>query len=162
MTEQGLVTVAGRWHQDIYFRGRLDAADEICAADLVAHGTGVAPDAPRGPAFVRADAAALRASFDIESLTDDDVIVSGDQVVIRWTLRARHVGAFLGAAGTGRRVSVTGIDIFRLEGGRIAEFWGEFDLLGLARQVGALTADSATVQPAQPGQILTTTTRSFE
>lgn len=145
MTERGLVTVAGRWHQDIYLRGRLEAADEICTLDLVAHGTGVAADAPTGPAFVREDAAALRTAFDIESLTDDDVVAAGDRVVIRWTLRARHVGSFLGADGTGRRVSVTGIDIFRMEGGRIAEFWGEFDLLGLARQVGAVPTGPTTV-----------------
>lgn len=145
MTDRALVTVAARWHQDIYLRGRLNAADEICAPDLVAHGTGVASGAPRGPAFVREDAAALRSAFDIESLTDDDVVAAGDRVVIRWTLRARHVGPFLGAAGTGRRVSVTGIDIFRMEGGQIAEFWGEFDLLDLARQVGAAITEPTTV-----------------
>jgi hypothetical protein len=40
--------------------------------------------------------------------------------------------------GTGRRVSVTGIDIFRMEGDRIAEFWTEFNLMDLAEQIGAL------------------------
>jgi hypothetical protein len=35
-------------------------------------------------------------------------------------------------------VSVTGIDIFRMEGDRIAEFWTEFNLMDLAEQIGAL------------------------
>lgn len=145
MDERDLVAVAGRWHQDIYLRGRLEAADEICAPGMVAHGSGVASDAPTGPAFVRADAAALREAFDVESISDDDIVVSGDRVVIRWTMRGRHVGPFLGASGSGRRVTVAGIDIFRMEGGRIAEFWGEFDLLDLAQQVGAVDAALMTV-----------------
>ena len=76
-------TVARRWHQEIYLRGRLEAAEEICSPGLVAHGTGVAPDAPRGPRFVREDAAAMRDAFDILALTDDDVFASGDRVAIR-------------------------------------------------------------------------------
>jgi Predicted ester cyclase len=145
MDARDLVAVAGRWHQDIYLRGRLEAADEICTPEMVAHGTGVASDAPTGPAFVREDAAALREAFDVESVSDDDIVVSGDRIVIRWTMRARHVGPFLGATGTGRRVTVTGIDIFRMEGGRIAEFWGEFNLLDLAQQVGAVNTELTTV-----------------
>lgn len=145
MTDQDLLSVADRWHQDIYLRGRLEVADEICAADLVAHGTGVAADAPTGPAFVREDAAAMRGAFDVESISNDDVIVAGDRVVIRWSMRGRHVGPFLGVDGTGRRVTTSGIDIFRLENGRIAEFWGEFNLLDLAQQVGALATEPTAV-----------------
>lgn len=145
MADRDLVNVADRWHQDIYLRGRLEAADEICTPDMVAHGTGVAADAPTGPEFVRADAAALREAFDIESLVNDDVVVSGDRVVIRWSMRGRHVGPFLGVDGTGQRVAASGIDIFRLEDGRIAEFWGEFNLLDLAQQVGAVTTELTAV-----------------
>lgn len=141
MTDQDSAAVASRWHHDIYLRGNMDAADEICTPGLVAHGTGVAADAPQGPLFVRQDAAATREVFDIESMTDDDVIVSGDRVVIRWTMRGRHVGELLGVQPTGRRVSITGIDIFRMDDGRIAEFWGEYNLLDLAEQIGAFNTE---------------------
>ncbi len=39
----------------------------------------------------------------------------------------------------------SGIDIFRLEHGRIAEFWGEFNLLDLAQQIGAVTTERTVV-----------------
>lgn len=132
--------VARRWHQEIYLRGRLDVADEICTPGFVAHGTGVAPDALTGPRFVREDAAGMREAFDILAVTDDDVIASGDGVAIRWAFRGTHVGSFLGAAATGRQVHVTGMDIFRFEGDRIAEFWTEFNLMDLAEQIGAIPA----------------------
>ena len=64
-TTRSTEAVARRWHQEIYLRGRLEVADEICASGLVAHGTGIAPDAPTGPRFVREDAAGMREAFDI-------------------------------------------------------------------------------------------------
>ena len=33
---------------------------------------------------------------------------------------------------------MTGIEIFRIENGRIAELWGEANLLGLMQQLGIL------------------------
>jgi predicted ester cyclase len=138
MSHSTTEAVARRWHQEIYLRGRLGVAEEICSQGLTAHGTGVAPDAPTGPRFVREDAAAMREAFDILAATDEDVIASGDRVAIRWAFRGTHVGPFLGVDGTGRHVSVTGMDIFRFEGDRIAEFWTEFNLMDLAEQIGAI------------------------
>jgi len=138
MDESTIAAIAQRWHQDIYLRGRLDVADQICTPDFMAHGTGVSPDAPTGPRFVREDAAGMREAFEIRAITDDDVIAAGDRVVIRWTFRGTHVGSFLGVEGTGRQVHVTGMDIFRFEGDRIAEFWTELNLMDLAEQIGAI------------------------
>ncbi len=33
---------------------------------------------------------------------------------------------------------ITGIDIFRREGGEVVERWGEFDMLGLLQQLGVV------------------------
>ena len=57
----------------------------------------------------------------------DDVIASGDKVVVRYTTRATHSGELFGAPPTGRDVTLTGIEIYRLEDGKVAEFWGEYD-----------------------------------
>lgn len=143
MNDTTTEAVARRWHRDIYLRGELDVADEICAPDLVAHGTGVAPDAPTGPRYVREDAAGLREAFDILAMTDEDVFAGRDRVAVRWTFRGTHVGEFLGVEGTGREVHVTGMDIFRMEGDQIAEFWTEFNLMDLAAQIGAIPAEAA-------------------
>ena len=40
-------------------------------------------------------------------------------------------------------MSITGIDIFRMDDGRIAEFWGEYNQLDLAEQIGALGTEAA-------------------
>jgi predicted ester cyclase len=62
------------------------------------------------------------------------------KVVIRWTMRATHQGELMGIAPTGKPVTVTGIDIFRLSAGKLAEMWQNWDQLGMLQQVGALPA----------------------
>lgn len=138
MTDENTLAIVRRWHADIYLRGDMRAAEEICADDMTAHGAGVAPDAPRGPKFAQQHAESLRAAFTIEGLTADDVIVAGDKVAIRWTFRGTHTGPYMGLEATGRRVTLEGIDIFRVEHGKITEFWNGRDLLTLAEQIGAI------------------------
>lgn len=49
---------------------------------------------------------------------------SGDRVVSRWVCRGRSNGIF-GLPADGRPVAFTGIAIWRVEGGRLAECWVE-------------------------------------
>jgi len=66
--------------------------------------------------------------------------------VVRFTVEGTHQGALLGIPSTGRRLLVSGISIYRLAEGRIAENWEEGDRLGLLQQLGVIpaTAPSAT------------------
>jgi predicted ester cyclase len=49
-----------------------------------------------------------------------------------------HQGTFMGIPPTGKRVKVSGIDIFRLTGGKIVERWAEIDTPGMLQQIGAI------------------------
>ena len=49
---------------------------------------------------------------------------TGDRVVSRWVCRGRNQGIF-GLPADGRPVAFTGIAIWRVEGGRLAECWVE-------------------------------------
>jgi predicted ester cyclase len=63
--------------------------------------------------------------------TIDDVVAEGDRVAVRYTARGTHTGELFGAAPIGRAVTITGIEIYRLAGSRIAEYWGEADMSAL-------------------------------
>jgi predicted ester cyclase len=56
-------------------------------------------------------------------LSVEDLVAQGDKVVVRWTLHGTHCDEFLGIAATNRRILVTGIDIYRLREGKVAEWW---------------------------------------
>ena len=81
---------------------------------------------------------ALRAGFPDVRHTIEDVVASGDFVVIRFQAEGTHDGEFQGLAPTGRHARWSGINMFRIECGRIAEEWSEVDGLGRLRQLGAV------------------------
>ena len=75
------------------------------------------------------------AAFSNISSNVEDLLGVGDKVVLRSTTRATHTGEFYGVEPTGRQVTITGIVIYEIFDGRIAESWGELDLMGLFRQL---------------------------
>ena len=68
----------------------------------------------------------------------EDLFAEGDRVVFRIMIRGTHQGAFMGAAPTGKQLTVTAIDIAHLENGKIVDHWGQMDMLGLMRQIGQI------------------------
>jgi steroid delta-isomerase-like uncharacterized protein len=103
-------------------RGNLALIDEIFAADFVDHST---PDQPVGRDGVKEYFVAVRSGFPDIRVTLDDVIAEADKVVVRTTWRGTHLGSYEGIAPTGRVVTRTLIQIFRIVNGRIAEEWNE-------------------------------------
>lgn len=85
---------------------------------------------------------ACRAAFEHLDVTLNDLVAEGDLVAVRFTARGVHQGAFMGLPATGKSITMTGIEIFRIEDGRIAELWGEADLLGLMQQLGIVPSVS--------------------
>ncbi|BDP43677.1 hypothetical protein DAETH_36460 (plasmid) [Deinococcus aetherius] len=82
----------------------------------------------------------LKAGFpDIQGRVDD-VVAQGDRLVVRMTWQGTHTGPFMGVAPTGQQVHYGRIEIWRMREGKLAEHWGEYDLYGLLRQLGAVPA----------------------
>ena len=67
------------------------------------------------------------------------VVGEDDKVVNRWTLHATHTGDFRGIPATNKRITITGIGIFRFsEDGKVVESWDSLDQLGMLRQLEAV------------------------
>ena len=91
----------------------------------------------RGPDGLKRIVTMYRAAFPDVRMTVDDVIASGDKVVLRWHSEGTHRGELAGLAPTGVHGSATGISIDRWQDGKIVEAWAEWDNMGLARRLGA-------------------------
>jgi predicted ester cyclase len=78
------------------------------------------------------------AAFPDLQFTVEDEIAEGDKVTTRYTARGTHRGELMGMAPTGKHVTVTGIFISRVEEGKLAEMWLNWDALGLMQQLGVI------------------------
>lgn len=67
-----------------------------------------------------------------------EVIAADDKVVVRFTLRGTHRGEFMGIPPTQRRFEAGAIVVFRVADGKIAELDGQFDQMGMMRQLGVI------------------------
>ena len=136
--------LARRFHEEIFDQGNQEVAAEILAPDFVWHAPVGDPIAV-GPEAVNAVATDLRGFIPDFVLTDDDEIAEGDRVVIRWTL----TGTAQGESGP-VPVIYTGIDIFRIADGRLAELWQNTDDLGLEQQLAGTSSPMGTPAAATP------------
>ena len=127
--------VIRRWVEALNNGTGAEAADAVLTTTFVMHTPyGLAA----GPQGMKDRLAALSAAFPDSQITVEDQIAEGDKVTTRYTIRATHRGEFMGIAPTGKHVTVTGIAIFRVEEGKIAELWDNQDVLGLMQQLGAI------------------------
>lgn len=135
--------LAQRFHMDIFQQGKLEVADEILASDFTwhAHSPQIPADLPRGPEGVKQVARAYRAAFPDMKITHEDVIASDNDVVIRWNVSGTQRGELLGAPSSGKHAEMTGIDIFRIENGKLAELWQNEDDLSLLQQLDIIPTE---------------------
>jgi predicted ester cyclase len=71
---------------------------------------------------------------------EQDVIASGDLVVLRLLVTATHKGDLLGIPATGGPVSWNAIDIYRInDDGKISEEWAADDMAAFGSQLGAFS-----------------------
>jgi len=110
--------------------------DELFAHDSVDHD--LPPGTPRGPAGTKAKLGGFIEAFPDLELTFEDEVVDGDKIAGRGFFTGTHRGAFNGIAPTGKSVKVPFMDLWRFENGKVAEYWGAPDLLGLLKQLGAV------------------------
>jgi len=121
-----------RWFDQVWNQLRRDAIGEMFAPDAVLHDGGVDTTGPDGfyPFFDR-----MNAAFSGLHVKVEDSIAEGDKICVRWTCQARHTGDGMGIAPTGITINITGISIFRVEGGRMIEAWQNWDMLGMLEQI---------------------------
>jgi predicted ester cyclase len=105
--------------------GNLEAAQELFAAEQAE--------------AAKQEAADFRQGFPDVVSTIEELMAEGDKVVARWRSRATHRGAYMGIPPTGKEVEFTGISVYRIEEGKIAQSWNVEDQLGLMRQIGAVS-----------------------
>ena len=136
-TEQNKALVH-RFYQEVFNQKNLVAIGDFLDQQIIEHD--LPPGLPGGIDGSRQFIGMYLAAFPDLHLTAEDLIAEGDKVTARFTLRGTHTGEFMGLPPTGRKVTMTGIQIVRTADSKIAENWINADTLGLLQQLGVIPA----------------------
>ena len=135
-------TLVRNFYADVWNQGHIEAAGKYYAEDYVDHNPAV-PGQPAGLVGAKAVFSAFLTAFPDLTFTVDQVVSDGDKIAARYTAKGTNTGSFVGMPPTGRGIVVTGIELYRIAGGKVAERWGSFDQFGLMAQLGAIPAPAA-------------------
>lgn len=71
--------------------------------------------------------------------TIENVLAEGDLVAFRSTLKGVQTGEFMGVPPTGKWVTGSDFNLFRISEGKIVEWWYETNLLEVMKQLGVIS-----------------------
>lgn len=124
--------VARRLFEEVLCQAKWDVFLEIHTQDFVAHAgkrtASLAEDLDAAKGWLQA--------FPDGQCSVDQVVAEGDLVTVRWTARGTNTGAGNGLPATGKTAKISGITIFRVKDGKLAEEWGVMNMWGLLKQLG--------------------------
>ena len=133
-TEQNKA-ISRRMPLEVFEQGRLAVVDEICAPDIIEHGT-PPPGIPQGREGIKAIASALRTGFPDIKYKLDHQIAEGDFVASYVMVSGTHKGEIFGMPATGKHATWAEAHFVKLVNGKMTEHWGVTDQLGMLRQLG--------------------------
>lgn len=124
--------------EEVWMRANLDAVDTYFGQNYRRHRSPTLEPLPLEGQKQRL--AGFRAAFPDVKIIVEDVFSEDKYVIVRSTMQGTHKGVFQGIEPTGKTITVTLIDILRVENGKFVEHWGGPDLYDLLRQLGAVVS----------------------
>jgi len=110
--------------------------DELGATDCVYHGA--SGEEIHGLKGFKKSMSEFYSAFPDNHFTIEDMVAEGDKVAVRWTLTGTHKGKYGGVPPTNKKMTIWGISIDRIAGGKFVETWERLDTLGFMQQLGLI------------------------
>jgi predicted ester cyclase len=129
-------TLVENWLKEILTNHDLESLNAIALGEILIHKTAMPCEASYyGINGVRTWLGEQWSSFPDLEITEYFTLAQGDIVVARWKARGRSEGNFLILPPTGKTVEYTGLSMYRIEEGKIAEIWETRNTLGIMQQL---------------------------
>ena len=119
-------------YAEAFANGDIEAIKEIVSPDYVLHVSG--KDKSLEDTIVTLKRQMVM--FPDRTGSAEEIFAKGDKVILRYIFRATHGGDVEGSPATGNKIEADGIEILRVENGKIVESWELFDSMSYALQIG--------------------------
>lgn len=126
--------VARRYVEGVWNEGNVDGMDEILTTDQLYHDP--MSDGAEGLDEFKQFVRGYREAFPDLRYDVEEYIAEGDKAAFWGRVSGTHEGSFMGFEPTGNEIDIMGIGVVRVEDGKVAERWANFDLSGMFQQLG--------------------------
>ncbi len=130
-------TIIRRLYEEVWNKRKLEVISEIISPSHALHGPNISGSSIGPEAYKRQFLLFLAGYSDLH-FTIDDIIAEKDKVVACWTFSGTHRGDFMGIPATNKKVSMDGMTIHHVAGGKIMDSYGNWDALGMMQQLGVV------------------------
>jgi steroid delta-isomerase-like uncharacterized protein len=114
------------YFEEAWNKGNLAAVDEFMAADYVDHTA--SPDSGPGRDTLKQFITMFHEAFPDVKCTIHDIFGQADRVAYRWSASGTHLGKWAGIPPTEQHMTMRGITILRIVGGKCVEGWASEDI----------------------------------
>jgi predicted ester cyclase len=138
MSTEELKAKGRRYTEEVWNKHNLDVLDELCAANVVVHFSGM-PDVEGIDAY-KQFLADNHTTFPDWHGTIDEQIGEGNAAACRWTTRCTYTGPskILPVPPTGKQATYRGTWVGHWEGDKLVEEWYTYDMLDWLQQLGVI------------------------
>ena len=136
MSAEETKAVAQRWMDEVWQKASPSAMNEILASDFTFNYA--APSVKPDREGYKQGVNDVHSGFPDVQFTTEDMVVEGDKAAVYWKGRGTHKGQFWRIAPTGKQVTMAGISIIRITGGKIVEEVGFLNMMGIMQELGAI------------------------
>ncbi len=136
MSTEESKAIVRRLIEEIWNRGNLALADEMLTTGFVRYGP-AAEGEVRGQEGLKRLVTMYRTTYPDLRVRLEEQVAEGALIATRWTAQGTHRGELMGIAPTGKGMTVAGVIIDRVAGGKIEAEWAYYDLMGMLQQLGA-------------------------
>ncbi len=132
---------ARMFYEQILGQGKVELSEAMFSPDAIHHDP-AAPGGlwPKGPGLSNTLVTVFRTAFPDLSFKILAQYEDGNTVVTYWQATGTQNGPFNGIPASGKKMSVTGMNISRYENGKTVEDWNNWDFYGMLVQIGVIPA----------------------
>ena len=141
--------IVRRLYEEVWNKRKLEVVNELISPSHALQGPNIFSSSVGPEAYKRQVSRFLEGYPDLR-WTIENTIAEEDKVVACWTISGTHKGDFMGVPATNKKISVDGMTIHHIAGGKIMDSHTNWDALGMMQQLGAVPATGKVKNASAP------------
>ena len=119
--------------------GNLSALDSICSPGIIDHTATIPPNQPYNFEAFKGRIYRHRVGMPDLHFSITNMVAEGDWIAYQWEMTGTNTAPYLGRPPSGKAIRMAGMNLERLENGKIVEHWSYSDKLDLMQQLGMVS-----------------------